>query len=77
MLHQMTEGPNLFFIAEEHFPPFGIRDNSPAAMYRRPPPIFFDRPEMKWGRNGVPWPHEKAKLVWKNLEIEKRFVYGR
>ena len=23
------------------------------------------------------WPQGKAKLVWENLEIQKRFVYGR
>ncbi|MEN8161638.1 MAG: hypothetical protein ABFS41_16330, partial [Myxococcota bacterium] len=77
LLHQMTAGPNVFFVLEEHLPAFGVRDSSPAAIYRRPPPIAFERPDWKWGRDGVPWPPDRAKLVWKNLEIEKRFVYDR
>jgi hypothetical protein len=77
MLHQMTAGPNLLFVLEQYFPAFGVRDNSPAAIYRRPPPIAFERQEWKWGRDGVPWPPGKDKLVWEEIEIEKRFVYGR
>lgn len=77
MLYQMTAGPNLLFVAEEYFPAFGVRDNSPAAIYRRPPPIAFARKEWKWGRDGVPWPPGKEKLVWEKIEIEKRFIYGR
>lgn len=77
LLYQMKQGPNLLFIAEEHFPAFGIADNSPEAIYRDPGPALMGREEWNYGRNGVPWPEGKEKLVWKNLQIDKRFILDR
>jgi hypothetical protein len=32
---------------------------------------------LKWGRNGIPWPKGKDELTWKNLVIEKKFLFDR
>ncbi|MDP6978482.1 MAG: hypothetical protein QF570_07760 [Myxococcota bacterium] len=74
LLYQMSWGPNVFFVAKEYFPLFGIEDNSPEAIYRPPPAEVFERPNANWGRNGVPWPKGKETLRWKNLVIEKKFL---
>jgi hypothetical protein len=77
LLYQMKTGPNLFFVAEEYFPAFGIADNSPEAIYRPESLELSKRKNWNYGRNGVPWPKGKDKLVWKNLKIEKRFILDR
>jgi hypothetical protein len=77
LLYQMKRGPNVFFIAEEYLDRFGLEDNSPTAIYRKPMAAAMDRVQVTWGRNGVPWPEEKATLTWKNLVIEKRFILDR
>ncbi|MAJ61898.1 MAG: hypothetical protein CBC48_19455 [bacterium TMED88] len=69
--------PNCFFVERQYFDLFGIEDNSPEAMYQRPVPAAFNRPEWKWGRDGMPWPPGKDKLSWKNLKIEKKFIFDR
>ena len=76
LLYQMKGGPNVFFVAEEYFPLFGIQDNSPEAIYR-PLPVAMERPEWNYGRNGVPWPEGKDTLVWDHLVIQKRFILDR
>ena len=77
LLYQMKRGPNLFFVAKEHFDAFGIEDNSPEKIYRKPPAEKFDKPRNQWGRNGVPWPKHKATLRWQDLVIEKKFIFDR
>ncbi|MEN8161240.1 MAG: hypothetical protein ABFS41_14300, partial [Myxococcota bacterium] len=42
MLYQMKTGPNLLFVAKEHFPAFGIEDNSPEAIYRTFPAAWYE-----------------------------------
>ena len=77
LLYQMTEGANLFFVLEEYFPAFGIEDNSPEKIYQTLHPIFTERPNVKWGRNGVPRPKGKETLNWDRLVIEKKFLFHR
>lgn len=77
LLYQMSKGPNVFFVAEEHFGAFGIADNSPGAIYRRPEDKFMKSDKLNWGRNGVPWPEGKDTLTWKKLVIEKKFILDR
>jgi hypothetical protein len=77
LLYQFTSGPNVLFVAKEHFDRFGIADNSPAAIYRKPPLDALNSPEKQWGRNGVPWPEGKSSLKWNNLRIPKKFVLDR
>ena len=69
--------PNCFFVDRKYFDLFGVEDNSPEAMYQRPVPAAFNRPEWKWGRDGMPWPPGKDVLRWKNLKIEKKFLFDR
>jgi hypothetical protein len=77
LLYQMSRGPNVFFVAEEHFDSFGIADNSPDKIYRRPADEVMNSDRVKWGRNGVPWPKGKSKLTWDKLVIEKKFILDR
>jgi len=77
LLYQMSRGPNVFFVAAEYFDAFGISDNSPAAIYKRPPEKVMTSDRVKWGRNGVPWPENKKVLTWDRLVIQKRFLFDR
>jgi hypothetical protein len=77
LLYQMKGGPNVFFVAKEYFDLFGIKDNSAEAIYRARPPELMKRKLANWGRNGVPWPEDKANLTWENLVIEKKFLFNR
>ena len=77
LIYQMSFGPNVFFVAEEYFDRFGIADNSPSALYRPLPPKALAKDDLKWGRNGIPWPKGKDELTWKNLVIEKKFLFDR
>ncbi len=77
LVYQMSRGPNVVFVAKEYFDAFGIKDNSPAAIYRPRPKRLFERPESQWGRPGVPWPESKRTLTWRNLVIEKKFIFDR
>ena len=78
LVHQMTKGPNTFWVKKEYFPLFGIEDNSPEAMYKPYPKLSKDKHEkVTWGRNGVPWPKRVSQLTWKNLVIEKKFIFDR
>ena len=78
LVHQMKKGPNTFWVKKEYFPLFGIEDNSPEAMYTPYPKLRKDKQEkVTWGRNGVPWPKRFSQLTWKNLVIEKKFIFDR
>lgn len=37
----------------------------------------MNQPELKWGRDGVPWPKGKDKLIWERLAIEKKYILDR
>jgi hypothetical protein len=37
----------------------------------------MNREEVQWGRNGVPWPKDKATLNWDKIVIPKRFLNDR
>jgi hypothetical protein len=77
LIYQMSYGPNVFFVLEEYFDRFGIEDNSPEALYRPLPKKALEGQNVKWGRNGVPWPEGKETLTWDNLVIEKKFLFDR
>ena len=77
LLYQLSYGPNIIFVDEKYFDRFGIADNSPSKIYRQLPPEVMNRRRVQVGRNGVPWPKGKRKLVWKNLEIKKKFILDR
>jgi hypothetical protein len=77
LLYQMKSGPNVFFVAKEYLPLFNIPDNSPKAIYRPMPEHIMNREEVQWGRNGVPWPKDKATLTWDKIVIPKRFLNDR
>jgi hypothetical protein len=50
LVYVMHEGANLFFVDKEYFPLFGIKDNSPAALWRAramPTKELSDYPEGK------------------------------
>lgn len=77
LIYQMKRGPNMFFVDKKYFDLFGIEDNSPEAIYRKMGPEIMNRDSVKWGRNGVPWPVDKDKLTWKDLVIDKKFLFNR
>ncbi len=77
LIYQMRAGPNALFVDQKYFARFGIEDNSPEKVFVPLPPRVANGPDAKQGRGGVPWPKGKDKLVWKNLEIEKKFLYNR
>jgi len=77
MIYQMSKGPNVFFVAKEYYDAFGIKDNSPSAIYKSPPGQDMNREELRWGRDGVPWPDDKGTLTWDKLVIEKKFILDR
>ena len=77
LIYQMTVGPNVIFVDKQYFHLFGIADNSPQKIYRQKGPAIMNREEVKWGRDGVPWPKKKSVLNWRNLVIEKKFLFNR
>ena len=72
----MWQGPNTIWVDKKYYPRFGIKDNSPEAMYK-PTLIPAKKETITWGRNGVPWPPDKRYLTWENLKIEKKFRFDR
>ena len=78
LIYQMKIGPNTIWVDKKYFPRFGIKDNSPEAMYTPDPTIESkNQTPFTWGRDGVPWPPRKRYLTWKNLRIEKKFRFDR
>jgi len=66
-----TNGINAIFVDGKFFPGFGIRDNSPVALY---PEEYRKKIEK------LPPPPDKPKgryLTWDELRIEKRFRFDR
>jgi hypothetical protein len=74
---------NLFFVDKKYYHRFGIKDNSPAKLYRPPRhgrsgrlfnkrgwPVFD--PRNVYGKDG-----KRQELTWKDLRIKKRLIHGR
>ena len=72
LIHHVSGGPNIFFVDEKYFSRFGIRDNSPTALFKPP------GPEMLKYRKRGPQPYLGRKyLRLKAREIPKRFILDR
>jgi hypothetical protein len=70
-----TGGFNLFFVDRKYYARFGIKDNSPEALYkkwRQDANKFNRHPE---GRGEVPF--SKPYLEWGPTKIKKKFIFGR
>lgn len=77
MIYQMKEGGNVFFVAKEYFPLFGIEDNSPEKLFRPPADWVKALDTSPQGRNGVPFDEKSRYLTYKDLKIEKKFIFDR
>ena len=75
LIYTMSSGPNAFFVDAQYYDRFGIEDNSPSKMYRELPDDMKNDPRAEHGHHGVPWPEGKDKLIYKNLVIEKKFIF--
>lgn len=84
LVHCDSYGANLFFVQQQYFKRFNIKDNSPEKLYR--PPKYGHHGRAPNGLGHPAWdsyavksgkavikPYDKD-LVWKNLHIKKRFV---
>ncbi len=67
----MTSHANAFFVDAKYFPRFGIRDNSPAALFHGP------QGEAVRKKLNPLIPPGREELVWKELRIEKKFRFDR
>jgi len=78
LIYQMSKGPNVFFVDEKYFARFGIEDNSPVKLFKPAPDETLKRWKAKaQGRDGVPFSKKNRYLIWKNLKIEKKFIFDR
>jgi hypothetical protein len=77
LIYQMKDGGNVFFVDEKYYPRFGIRDNSPTKIFRPPADWVKAFDTSPQGRNGVPFNEDNRYLTWKDLKIEKRFIFTR
>lgn len=72
LIYHMSNGVNAFFVDAKYYPLFGLKDNSPTALFRPPygasPEALRDTPEHLLG---------KKYLVWKELRIPKVFRLDR
>jgi hypothetical protein len=69
-----SRGLNLFFVDRKYYPRFGLKDNSPAALYRPYESYFFFRPADV--RNGSR-PGPSPDIVMPETRIRKRFRFDR
>jgi hypothetical protein len=76
LIYQTKAGGNVFFVDEQYFPRFGIKENSPEALYH-PVPAEVQEVLGVPGPDGVLIPKGKEFLVWENLRIRKRFRFDR
>ena len=60
--------PNCFFVDAQYAPLFGIEDNSPEAIWP---------PRMGVNPNAGKIPPAHKYLHWRNLKIEKKFIFDR
>ena len=67
LVYHMSHGGNALFVDAQYFPLFGIRDNSPKALFNEPPEVMS--PLLKQGGD--------KNLIWKNLKIEKKLLHHR
>jgi hypothetical protein len=87
LVHATRAGLNLFFVDKKYFASLGIKDNSPAALYRLPvSPNESGAPGRAPNKLGFPncdyeteIDGKKVKpfggdLIWKEIRIPKRFV---
>ncbi len=78
LIYQLRVGPNTVWVDKKYYSRFGIKDNSPEAIYKPYPKLKKEhREKITWGRNGVPWPENKQYLTWEDLKIEKKFLFDR
>jgi hypothetical protein len=76
LIYTMKDGGNVFFVDKQYYPRFGIEDNSPTKLFREPADWVkkLDSPQ---GRDGVPFDEDKRYLEWKDLKVEKKFIFDR
>ena len=60
--------PNAFFVDAQYFERFGIEDNSPEKIWTNRLGLVADPTAID---------PDKKFLVWKNLQIEKKFILNR
>ena len=66
----------MIFVDEKYYPRFRIEDNSPAKIINPVPEKLFER----WKKGGSldgKFPKGERFLIWKNLRIEKKFIFDR
>jgi len=68
-------GINLFFVDKKYFRRFGIRDNSPGALWKEPPAPVRALSRAPQGRGDVPF--EQPYLDFGHVRIEKKFIFDR
>ncbi len=70
-----TGGFNLFFVDRKYYPLFGIKDNSPKALYKKWQPRADEWNRNPEGRGDVPF--EKPHLDVGHIVIRKKFIFDR
>ena len=70
-----TGGFNLFFVDREYYPRFGIKDNSPLALYKKWQPRADQWNRDPQGRGDAPF--ENPFLDSGHIEIPKKFIFDR
>lgn len=60
--------PNCIFVDAQYFPLFGIEDNSPEALWPNRMGVDPDAGKI---------PPDKKYMLWRNLKIEKKFIFDR
>ncbi|MDG2306306.1 MAG: hypothetical protein P8R42_16970 [Candidatus Binatia bacterium] len=77
LVYHMSSGVNALFVDAKYYPLFGIEDNSPTKLFRPATEwaeMFDTSPQ---GRDGVPFDEDNRYLTWKDLKIEKKFIFTR
>jgi hypothetical protein len=85
LIYASALGLNLYFVDKQYFARFGIRDNSPAKLYRMPGPNNpgFGRAPNRMGHPSIDYEIVKdgqkikpfaGDLTWKEIKIPKHFV---
>ena len=85
LVYAESRGINLFFVDKKYFNRFGIKDNSPAKIYRPhhyfrnlPPTVFTEANiNMILNEDGTLKPPADKDLTWNKLRIKKKFILGR
>jgi hypothetical protein len=80
LIYANEYGINLFFVQKKYFKRFGIKDNSPQAIYRpHMGKYMFTSDHLRYliEGDGMPAEIEESDLVWENLRIKKKYVFDR